>query len=258
MSTNTPPLRMAGTSLIELSIVLLAMAIMAGISLPYLGRVATHSECVATRKTLEALRSAIMDTEPQAGFYADMLRYPAADADDNTSPTGISVASLSELFRNPVSGTSAHSWNPTIRRGWRGPYVQGGISCTEIEQRLANALGGGYGLMINGAPVQDGAVLRSRIDPFGFCAENAQRPPKVLALDSFRVTLEDPTGSRSMQLLTGSPIVLMWNPQTHTRLLVSGGPDHVIQTFSDASTSDDLTLHLEGIPTATRQDTPCQ
>jgi len=98
---------MRGMTLIELSVVLLVLVSLAGLTLPTLLSTVDTSECNASDVTLQNIRSAILGTPTTPGFLGDMNRMPYA---------------LSEL----VSCPTCTQYNKQSNHGWRGPYLSNG------------------------------------------------------------------------------------------------------------------------------------
>lgn len=134
----------AGMTLIELTVVLLVLIALAGVVVPYVGSAGDRTACQTTDATLGAVRDAIMGGGAGAGYLADMGDLPYYLED----PNGAKVRhdSLHFLFVNSVtviennvsktyypnaissSTDSRLYFNPNTGRGWRGPYLQGGIT----------------------------------------------------------------------------------------------------------------------------------
>jgi type II secretory pathway pseudopilin PulG len=108
---------MAGLSLVELLVVLAVLLVTAGIVVPLLSSVRLGSsqktaEEIATEQTLLSVRRAIQGGPGQPGYSSDLGggRLPRTLADLFVAP-----ASLPESLR---------SFDPGVRLGWRGPYLQ--------------------------------------------------------------------------------------------------------------------------------------
>ncbi|WP_198242992.1 hypothetical protein [methane-oxidizing endosymbiont of Gigantopelta aegis] len=115
-----------GMTLLELTIVLLVLVALAGLTIPYVSGTGQMARCQATDATMRAIKEAIMGGASGPGFYGDLLGYypkktkgTAADYD------------LHYLFTRYDVGASASDWskyNPKTAVGWRGPYLDQGRS----------------------------------------------------------------------------------------------------------------------------------
>jgi len=209
--------KQAGVTLIELSVVLAILVALASVIAPRFQNTGKYSQCVATDTTMIAIRDAILGGV-SAGYYSDVGQYPHFDNGDLSQP----AASLSDLFVMPAG---FHTYNPATRRGWRGPYLLGGVSC----QAIANAVN----------------ANTTTIDPLNICnLSSTPVNPYTVVLDSFPVL--SATGGAT--LLSGSPIVMMQDSGGNY-FLVSAGPNSVLQTGSHnvqtrSTLIDDRVLYL--------------
>ncbi|MCG8650317.1 MAG: prepilin-type N-terminal cleavage/methylation domain-containing protein [Pirellulales bacterium] len=111
------PHRASGFTLVELVIVLLVMAALAGMMIPMIASFRSidtptgkkSAEQIATESTLNRIRNAILGNNSVAGYWSDMAHRRA------TFPVN-----LSPLFIQP--GSVPH-YNPVTQIGWRGPYL---------------------------------------------------------------------------------------------------------------------------------------
>jgi len=104
-----------GVTLIELTVVLLILIALAGLTIPYIGGTSRKVLCDATDVSMANIKKAIMDR-----YYLDTLGYFPKDTKDKTVLTDYSLEYLM---------TKPDGWlvfDPDSQVGWRGPYVQGG------------------------------------------------------------------------------------------------------------------------------------
>ncbi len=135
--------RTLGFTLLELTLVLLLLIVLAGLILPYTATTVAQSACQATDATLAAVREAIAGGSPGPGYYSDLDRrlpyYRAAGGnedchDDDNASGGTPRYHLHFLFAVSTFGSPAKSLCPKelqsfrskLALGWRGPYLQGG------------------------------------------------------------------------------------------------------------------------------------
>ena len=229
------PKPMRGMTLIELSVVLLVLVALAGLTLTMLQSTPRYAECVATDTTLANIREAIMGGAGQAGYLSDMGGVPSFD-NSTSNPT---ASSLNSLFNNP---NTSNTFNPVTQRGWRGPYITGGMTCAKIFSKV------------------NGYTLLYSIDKENVC--NLLGTPSdhtTVALDSYPVIGTDSNGSVTT-VLQGSPIVLMQDTTNNKYFLVSGGPTGGIETTpgtveTRGNNIDDRVLYLDTYDPAGNQ--PC-
>lgn len=107
-----------GMTLVELSVVLLVLIALAGITVPYVGGIGSTATCQATDATMQAVKEAIMGGKSGSGFYGDSLgRYPAP----KNTPTDYSLTYLFEQG-------DWQAYNAKTGVGWRGPYLSSGAN----------------------------------------------------------------------------------------------------------------------------------
>ncbi len=111
-----------GMTLLELTIVLLVLVALAGLTIPYVSGTGQMARCQATDATMQAIKEAIMGGASGPGFYGDLLGQYPAGSKQNTSYTGNDI-NLTYLLSKPAW---AQKYNPKTAVGWRGPYVQNG------------------------------------------------------------------------------------------------------------------------------------
>lgn len=122
--------RRAGFTLIEITVILAVIAILAAAITPMLLRQLVDAKVETTRQEAKLLHEAILgraDVAGSFGFFGDMGRWPA---------------SFEELLR-PAPGTPLFT-TATFRNvgmGWKGPYVNAGVSGEDI---LLDAFGRPY------------------------------------------------------------------------------------------------------------------
>lgn len=112
-----------GITLLELSVVLLILIALAGLTVPYVGGIGSTAMCQTTDATMQAVKEAIMGGTAGPGFYGDTLGYyPKA-----TKSTAADY-NLTYLFSAPTDSSwgGMVSFNAKTAVGWRGPYLQSG------------------------------------------------------------------------------------------------------------------------------------
>ncbi len=214
---NTQPFQQ-GVTLIELSVVLLILVALAGLTLPMFGNTGRYAQCVATDTTMANIRSAIMGGSSMPGYLSDIGTVPL-DAGSTT------ISSLNALYNGVTS------FNPVTQRGWRGPYISGGMTCTAIN------------LAISGHTIGANSVS-SIIDVENICNFSGTIKLYTVALDSFTVQATD----TETTVLPGSPIVLMQDTTNSKYFLVSGGQNNRIELNAasmSGSRGDDRVLYLD-------------
>jgi len=106
-----------GGTLLELTVVLLILVALAGITIPYVAGTGQMARCQATDATMLAVKEAIMGGASGPGYYGDMLGdYPKTNKTSNDY-------NLKFLFEKP---SGWNNFNPKTAVGWRGPYLQNG------------------------------------------------------------------------------------------------------------------------------------
>ena len=225
---------MRGVTLIELTVVLLVLIALAGVTLPMFTGTPNYAQCVATDATMANIRDAIMGSGGMAGYRNDNRSFYEGMPLDSSTLTAPS--SLNGLF---INTTNLPLFNPTTQRGWRGPYISGGITCAEIAGKIPT----GYA---------------QTVDNENVCQLSAPNSYTV-ALDSFPAFARNTTTGNTTIILQGSPIVLIQDTNasstTHGKyFLVSGGATGGIETHPNTSTNptdmatrsnDDRVLYLD-------------
>lgn len=121
---SVPPLRRvpqrgdAAFTLVELSVVVVLMVVLAGIALSAAGEATTQATQAVTRSSLVTVRDAIVGVggaRSSPCFWSDLGRLPRSTA---TTAGGV-VYGLAEL----LDGRGLPPYDPATRRGWRGPYL---------------------------------------------------------------------------------------------------------------------------------------
>jgi type II secretory pathway pseudopilin PulG len=129
---------MRGMTLIELAVVMLILIAVAGLVVPMIGNTAKNAVCSTTDVTLVNIRDAILGGAAMSGYKNDLGMMPSYSrqfASIGVGAPNYQDGILSELYSNPVipiaqGGVSFPAYNPTTRRGWNGPYLTGGFTCT--------------------------------------------------------------------------------------------------------------------------------
>lgn len=120
--------RETGVTLIELTVVLLILVALAGVAIPYISGTSSAALCRATDVTMQNVKKVIMER-----YYLDTLgHFPVS----KTAGVVGSDYNLKYLFY-------AGGWNlfdPATQIGWRGNYLQGGITLTNGENYSATNL----------------------------------------------------------------------------------------------------------------------
>ena len=146
-ASNIPARHDAGLTLIELLLVLLILALLAGVALRSTDAIIAQSRYDATNRTLSNIEQAVIGPEHQrdasgvpmiTGFVADMGRMPRAEGDNPGTQ-------LSELWENatsmPVFRIAAPAGDAQVRvgAGWRGPYLRLGAGRHRLTDGWGNA-----------------------------------------------------------------------------------------------------------------------
>ena len=108
--------KQAGTTLMELTVVLLILIALAGLALPYVSGTSSSGLCNATDVTMQNSKSAIME-----GFYIDTLGY----FPKKTKDTSTLDFNLTYLFEKSTE-SGWNTFDPESRIGWKGPYLTAG------------------------------------------------------------------------------------------------------------------------------------
>ena len=130
-----------GFTLIELVLVLMILAILAGSAMSMVSTQVDQARFESTQQTLQAIDRAVLGprdaraadgSRSVSGFVADCGRLPY---------------SLEELYIHPASVPQFQSGNPTgdaeviVSGGWNGPYAQPAIGATSLPDGWASGLG---------------------------------------------------------------------------------------------------------------------
>jgi len=112
-----------GITLLELTVVLLVLVALAGLTIPYVAGTGQMARCQATDATLQEIKRAIMGGPSGPGFYGDLLGYYPK----KTKSTAADY-NLHFLLSQPTDASwgSMNKYNRKTAVGWRGPYLQGG------------------------------------------------------------------------------------------------------------------------------------
>lgn len=88
-----------GVTLIELTVVLLVLVALAGLTLPMYTNTPRYAQCVATDATMANIRDAIMGSGGMGGYRSDMGGVPRLD--NNITQASANASSLNDLYNNP-------------------------------------------------------------------------------------------------------------------------------------------------------------
>lgn len=107
-----------GFSLIELVLVVMILAILAGLVIPLIGNFTPGgnktAEEIVTETSMLALRDALMGTGSRTGLWADLGHQP------NRLPR-----TIAQMFASaPPDVTATPLFDPVTKIGWRGPYLR--------------------------------------------------------------------------------------------------------------------------------------
>jgi len=130
----------AGLTLVEMLLVLLILAALAGVALQSTDQLVDQSRFEATQSTLDQIESAVIGPATQrdtdgspliTGFVADVGRLPTAVGTDPATQ-------LRQLWQNieglPVWGLVSPPGDAQVRlgAGWRGPYIRLGVGAQTL------------------------------------------------------------------------------------------------------------------------------
>jgi prepilin-type N-terminal cleavage/methylation domain-containing protein len=156
---NRQSARPAGFTLIEITLVLAVLAILAAAITPMVLQQIVGTKVETTRREAQLLHEAILgrpDVPGSFGFFGDMGRFPR---------------SFDELVRpdadTPLFGTATFR---NIGMGWRGPYINAGDSAGDI-------LADGFGRRYQGAST--GQVRSAGPDGVFLTGDDIVYPPKA-------------------------------------------------------------------------------
>lgn len=116
-----------GLTLLELTIVLLILMALAGLTLPSFTEVPRYAQCTATKSTMKAIRDALLGNIDGPGYVADIGYFPTSLTALFTLPSYCSDRSITTAA---ACATASETWqpedefNPVTGKGWRGPYMQ--------------------------------------------------------------------------------------------------------------------------------------
>lgn len=103
----------SGFTLVELLVVLVILAVLAGMVIPLLGESAEQGRLAVTQANLQRMREVIVGAPQAPGYLADTGKLPRTIKDLFIVPAD----NLAYLPQN------LQTWNPVAKRGWRGPYL---------------------------------------------------------------------------------------------------------------------------------------
>ncbi len=210
------PANMAGLTLIELAVVMLILVALAGMLMPLIQNTGPTAQCVATDASLVAIRDVLLGV---GGYRSDLGKLPSMD---NPTNSLYRASSLTDLYINNTDANNPsviQTFNATTQRGWRGPYMTGGMTCTIFAKALSGHLSANL-------PVFDKYNVCNLSESAGAYTSAWTNPDQhFVALDSFPIK-DAESGNVG---LPGAPIVLLRDasngPNNGKYFLVSGGPD---------------------------------
>jgi len=126
----------SGMTLLEITVVLMALIALAGLVVPFVGGTGSMAMCQATDATLQAVKQSIMGSLAGAGYYADTLgSYPSDRGDTDYNLKYLFIAGDGS-GTDPIADWPAYS--PQTGIGWRGPYLMNGTNLASKATLAAN------------------------------------------------------------------------------------------------------------------------
>ena len=138
-----------GMTLIEITVVLLVLVALAGLTVPYVSGISRKALCDATDVSMANIKRAIMDR-----YYLDTLGSFPQDLNGLTV-AGTPKYNLHYLFSNTnLGGSRTHKvFDPDTATGWRSSgYLQGGVT-------LENDLSGTFSNSAYTDPFKQGHIV---------------------------------------------------------------------------------------------------
>jgi prepilin-type N-terminal cleavage/methylation domain-containing protein len=209
--SSQPP----GFTLLELVVVIVIIAALAGLVVSQVDRSREYAELTVARADLQTVSEAVGGSAAGAGYLRDMKYVPGFQ------PVGLRVH---DLF-SPSSYPSAATFELETKRGWRGPYLRsGGLFPASGDRRFA----GDATFLERKFYAPDGS---SRYGGVGdSCVKDPWGNPVVIQVPEAVAFTGAADEAKRMQYLR----------------LVSAGPDGVLDTISNDATAavrgDDLVL----------------
>lgn len=114
--------RCGALTFVELIVVMVVLAVLAGLLVPLVGGVIGDSQRKATEATMQTVRAAIVGDARGSGhgYWSDMQQLPRP-GEPGLNAGRADHPQLHYLFVNPEPETT---FDPHTRLGWRGPYLQ--------------------------------------------------------------------------------------------------------------------------------------
>lgn len=106
--------RVGAFTLIELLVVCIVIAALAALVVSKVDNAAEDAEMIAARATMQTVAEAFTGSPAAPGYFADMKYVPGFQ------PAGIKTRDLLTSVAYP----DFDEFDPTTRRGWRGPYIR--------------------------------------------------------------------------------------------------------------------------------------
>jgi len=124
-------IKQKGMTLIELTVVLLILVALAGLTIPYVSGTSRKALCDATDVSMANIKRVIME-----GYYLDTLGYFPKETKDT-------IANYSLHYLIEKGSTTApvfSSFDPDSQLGWRGPYVSSGVKLSALAVTFGGAV----------------------------------------------------------------------------------------------------------------------
>jgi len=123
MRTSSPSPRSAGFTLVELMIVLIILAALAGLLVPLFAQTTEDTAMMTAQATLRRTQQVIVGSAEQPGYLADNRALPRPLPPNGAFGDRQDHPQLAFLFLNPQTQTSMRTFDPQTGLGWRGPYL---------------------------------------------------------------------------------------------------------------------------------------
>ena len=230
-----------GVTLMELVVVLAVLTMLGALLVPVLFPTIQTSkdgpaktpERVVTEATMNRLRQTIVGTRDHRGYWNDLL-----PSQSDTTPW---PWTMTDLFIPPTYlPTNLQSFDPTIRRGWHGPYL--------LQETGRYPISGSNGFTFNSAFVLGGSNIQA--SGTGGGGYGLANDPAIIDGWGHPIVIQWPSNTADTTLSLAAQ-------QAQFVRLVSAGPNGVIDTpltdtpntdATGALTGDDVILYLRYVP----------